>query len=98
MIGEIGNPFLKDPQAKLDYGFDWTDWLAPIHDTISVSTWAVDNPDLAIVTSGIAAGSRRTTVWLASGTVDSIYAVKNHVTTLGGREDDRTFYLQVVQR
>jgi len=33
--------FLKDPDAVLDYGFDWSDWLAD-GETISTSTWTVE--------------------------------------------------------
>ena len=75
----------KDPDAKLDYGFDWVDWLDG--DTINGSTWSV--PD------GLTEVSKNytntiTAVWLEGGTLGEVYKVVNSITTAGGREDDRT--------
>lgn len=31
----MGKPVLKDPDATLDYTFDWAAWLEPTTDTIA---------------------------------------------------------------
>jgi hypothetical protein len=76
---------LKDPDAVLDYGWDWSAWLNG--DTITASSWTVE--------AGITADSdtfdaTTTTIWLSGGTVGTSYALVNHITTAAGREDDRT--------
>lgn len=86
--------FIKDPQAILDYGFDWSNWLAD-DETITASEWTVPT-GLTEVDSTFT--TTRTSVWLSSGTVDTEYEVKNHITTSDSREDDRTLKIRVVQR
>lgn len=86
--------YLKDPDAVLDYGFNWSDWLAT-DETISTSTWTV--PD------GITEGSNaktniKTSVWLSGGTAGETYDVANKVVTSASRTDERTLSIRVVQR
>lgn len=88
----------KDPQAVLDYGFDWNDdghggegWLGV--DTILASTWAANKSGLTIQSQSFDTTS--TTVWLAGGTLGEGYTVTNHITTAGGRQDDRSFKLVI---
>lgn len=87
--------FTKDPDATLDYGFDWaTDgWLGS--DTIASATW--------VVPSGLTKGSETNTtttatVWLSGGTVATDYTVTCRITTAGGRIDDRSLLIQVRNR
>lgn len=85
---------LKDPAALLDYRVDWSPWLED-GDTIVASTWAV--PD------GLTAESDSFTdtaaiVWLSGGEAGRAYEVVNHITTVGGREDERTLLIQCVNR
>ncbi len=84
-------PYTKDPQAKNDYGYDWTKWLAG--DTISSSTWA--SAPTGLTQSNPTASTTNTTVWLAGGTVDTVYRVTNHIVTAAGRENDETFRIIV---
>ena len=84
----------KDPDAVLDYGFDWSDWLAS-GETISTSAWVVD--------TGITADSDSntttiTTVWLSGGTAGKVYRITNSITTSAGREDDRSLLIKVQER
>ena len=87
----------KDPQAKLDYGLDWTRWLPP-GDTIVASTWTVTGPDASLVASTPSFSGTQTGVWLAGGTADQTYEATNHIVTQAGREDERTLTVRVVQR
>lgn len=82
----------KDPNAVLDYRFNWADWLAEVGDTISASTWT---PDTGITKDSSANTTTTATVWLSGGTAGQSYEVVNHITTAGGRQDDRTLLVRV---
>lgn len=83
---------LKDPNATLDYGFDWAKWLGT--DTITTSTWVVTgatkNSDTHDTTT--------TTVWLSGGIVGTQIVATNHIVTAGGRTDDRTMTITPRER
>lgn len=87
---------LKDPQAKLDYGFDWSssDWLDS-GEVISASSWTVPS---GITKDAESFSDTLTTIWLTGGTVDTTYLLVNHITTDAGREDDRSVNIVVVNR
>lgn len=87
--------YVKDPDAILDYTIDWSSWLAT-GDTISASVWTADEG--ITVEDGDTFDDDSTTVWLSGGTAGAVYRVVNHVTTTGGREDDRTLEIQVEER
>lgn len=88
--------YIKDPSAKLDYGFDWSEWLGT--DTIVSSTWAVDaaGPTLSNPTFS----ATKTTIWVAGGTVGSKYRLTNHIITASSpaREDERSFNLKIKEQ
>ena len=87
---------LKDPDAVLDYGFDWATagWL-PSGDIIAASAWTVPT-DLTIIAQ--THDDTTTTVWLSGGQVDQIYTVTNHITTNNGRQDDRSLIIRCIER
>lgn len=82
----------KDPQAVLDYGWDWSEWL-PDGDTITASTWTVPT---GITKDSDSHDDTTTTIWLRGCTVGTEYELVNHIVTADGREDDRT--LRIVGR
>lgn len=87
----------KDPDAELDYGFDWGDesnWMAT-GDIISASDWTVP-AGLTEVTDAFT--DTRTLVWLSGGTAGEIYLITNSIETADGREDDRSMYIKVDER
>jgi hypothetical protein len=82
--------FEKDPAAVLDYSGDWSAWLGD--DTIATSTWTVPtgitkNSDTHDATSVL--------IWLSGGTAGQKYTLVNHITTVGGRTDERTIVIKV---
>lgn len=84
---------VKDPDAVLDYQFDWTAWLDG--DTISSSSWVVPaglTNDADVNTTATA------TVWLSGGTAGSAYDVVNRIVTAGGRTEDRTLRIVCKER
>lgn len=97
----MAQDFEKDPDAILDYHFDWTLWMAN-GDYITASTF--------IVTPGIVPGNgangapntafttTNTTVWLIGGSAGQPYRVTNRITTAQGRSDDRSITIRVQER
>jgi len=86
--------FLKDPDATLDFGFDWSDWLAR-GETITASEWVVDD---GITEESDENTTTVTKVWLSGGTVGETYEATNRVTTSAGRIDDRTLSVRIRER
>lgn len=86
----MARSFGKDPDAVLDYQFDWSAWLAG--DTIA--SHAVTVPTgLTLVSSSNS--STAVTVWLAGGVAGVSYPVTCHIVTAAGREDDRTIFVAI---
>ncbi len=97
MVASIVIPTkLKDPQAKLDYGFDWgsNDWLDS-SEAISASSWTVPS---GITKDAESFSDTLTTIWLTDGTAGTTYLLVNHIITDAGREDDRSVNIVVVDR
>ncbi len=86
--------FVKDPQAVLDYSFDWGPWLSS--DTISSSVWVAETGITA--QSGDSFTDTTTTVFIADGTHGQNYLLKNTVVTVGGRTDERTVEIRIRNR
>lgn len=85
------NEYIKDPDAVLDYEIDWATWLGD--DTISASEWTVP----AGITKDSDSNTTTTaTIWLSGGTVETTYALVNHITTTAGRENDQT--IKIIMR
>ena len=98
-------PNPKDPDAVLNYEFDWADkeagtnvsgddgWLQG--DTIATSTWIVpagiakDSDSKTITTTGII---------LSGGTSGQSYTITNRITTAAGLTDDRSAKIVVSSR
>ncbi|MCX5253661.1 hypothetical protein OOK27_05660 [Streptomyces canus] len=86
----------KDPAARLDYTWGWTDWLAEITDTIDTATVAV--PDGLTAVGDPVFTDTDVTQWIEGGTVDEAYRVVCQITTAGGRIDERSIYLTISNR
>lgn len=88
--------FSKDPDAVLDYTFDWSGWLeAAGGDKIATSTWTLP---AGIGTAGNTNSQTQTTIWLSGGTAGTSYAILNRITTVGGRTEDRTMQINALDR
>lgn len=84
----------KDPDATLDWIFDWTLWLGDF-ETIIDAQFIVDP---GIVVNSSSHTQRTATVWLAGGNESQVYRITNRITTSDGRTDDRSFTLRCTQR
>lgn len=86
--------FTKDPDATLDYGFDWSDWLAD-GEVISDSDWTVTE---GITEDSATLTTTQTMIWLSGGTEGTRYTITNTITTSAGRIDDRSFFVDIRER
>ena len=92
----------KDPDATLDYSFDWSDWLALNGgDQIASVEFNVDQT-LTIVSEGFDGATA--TVWLSGGVKPASGPNKLRVTcrittnNAPPRVDDRSVFLKIVER
>jgi hypothetical protein len=86
---------IKDPNAILDYPIDYTAWLLDIHDTYLSHTIAVTG-GIVIDSSSFLSGYIIPVI--SAGTINTLASFTIHIVTSGGRADDRTFYLNIVER
>lgn len=89
--------FKKDPNATLDYTFDWTDFLAPIGDTIASVTWVLSTGLTKVSQSNT---TTTATAFVSGGTVGDTATLTCRITTNSTppRVDDRSVFLKIVER
>ena len=85
--------FLLDPNANLDYEWDWTDWLA-VGETITAHTIT---PPTGITVGTHAVAGSKVVAWL-TGVVGTKGRVVCHIVTSAGRTDDRSITVTVQDR
>ena len=100
--------FIKDPDAVLDYKFDWaadtngsddpyaTDWLAD-GEIISSKVVTVAS-GLTKDSDSLTDSDTSVTVWLSGGTDDTRYSVACKIVTSESRTDERTIIIYVKHR
>lgn len=97
--------FKKDPDAVLDYKFDWaaetngsgtSDWLQA-GETISAHTIDEDT-GISVDSSALTDANTSVTVWLSGGTAGTKYAVRCEIETSASRTDERTMMIAVQER
>ena len=84
----------KDPDSVIDYGVDWSAWLAS-GETILTSSW--------IVPAGLTLDSESNTttataVFLSAGIEGESYTLTNRITTSAGRTEDRSMIILCAQK
>lgn len=99
--------YVKDPDAVLDYVFDWAgvtngsdnakvDWLSS-GETITTHTVTV-SAGLTKDSDELINSNTSVRAWLSGGTAGIDYTVTCRVTTNQGRTDDRTITVSVLER
>lgn len=86
--------FVKDPNARLEWLFDWADWLAD-GETISTSSVTADD---GLTVDTVSHGGSSAVAWLSGGVAGATYRVTNHITTSETRADDRSIIVRVMDR
>ena len=104
--------WVKDPDAVLDYTFDWkaltngtgtSDWLGAgetITAAFTITITPVTPSPLTEVSSSRTDANTSVTVWLSGGLAGTEYRVTCHVVTdrANDPEDDRTMKIKVEER
>lgn len=94
----MSTTYTKDPQATLDYVFDWSQWVQN-GEVIVTSQFAVSNTSatgLSVVVTQNTASTA--TIWLGGGTVGRTYSIVNTVTTDQGRTNVKSVNIRVMDR
>lgn len=86
--------YQKDPEAVLDWQFDWSSWLA---DAETISSHTVTAPAGLTLDSSTESGGV-VTAWLSGGTDGERYTVECLITTTAGRTDERSITVAVRER
>ncbi len=84
---------VKDPIAKLDFGWTWETWLKG--DTITASTWTADT---GLTLTGATFNTTNTSVWIEGGTAGDKLSATNRITTAAGRIDERTIVIAIKEQ
>lgn len=87
---------IKDPDASLDYGVSWSDYLQP-GEAVSQSDWFA-TPDGDLVLSSETNDGNAPTVRVEGGVSGRVYSLTNRITTITGRTDDRTITIRCGDR
>ena len=93
-IGQIRPSIIKDPDATLDYSFDWTDWLAGVSDTIS--TYEIVGTGVTV--TNVSLSGAKVIGWVSGGVVGAASKIVCKITTTAGRIEQRTIYLTIEER
>lgn len=91
--------YVKDPDADLDYSFDWRPFLGD--DSISTFTVTSSSADLTVKANPPPTNSGNViTFWLSGGNAGEEYSVKCHIETANNppRKDDRTMKIVCRQK
>lgn len=94
------NKFLHDPNATLDYRWDFAPWLT-VGETISTFTVTAGVGGFTVTTPAPSQASGIVTAWITGGTITAPptpQPVVCHITTSAGRQDDRTIWLTAINR
>lgn len=86
----------KDPDATLDYTWDWTEYLAEISDTIQSFTVTPD-ATLSLVGASVVSGTK-VVAYISGGQVGVPASAVCRITTVDGRIDDRTIHFNIIQK
>lgn len=89
--------FNKDPEAKLDYIWDWSDWLGDDNDTLDTAVFTSSAPT-ELEVEMVEVAPTKATVWLSGGLPYVSYLVTCRVHTMGGRDEDRTARFFILNR
>jgi hypothetical protein len=96
VVDQYNKPTItKDPNAILDYTFDWTAWLGA-DNVASIDCAVTDTLTAAISASYF--DSKRVTIWVQGGMVNEKVRVRCRIITVGGRTDDRSVFLKIKER
>jgi hypothetical protein len=83
----------KDPDAVVDYAFDWSEWL-DAGETISSYTITVNGVTL----DSDSQTTTTVTAWLSGGTANTLATLACEIVTSDSRTDERTANIKIRDR
>lgn len=103
MVGELsmyttyelfnGLPIIsKDPDAVLDYIFDWTPYLVNISDVLDSVAYELSS---GLTQTRAVNTETQAKSYVGGGVLGTTEFVTCRITTVGGRIDDRTIHLKI---
>lgn len=89
---------LIDPQEVLDYGIEWSGFLAEVEpaDSISLSTWSITPAGPVLSSDSVTGDVAR--VFVAGAAKGALYQLSNWITTSQGRTAERSITLRCENR
>ena len=89
---------LIDPQEVLDYGIDWTGFLAEVQpaDSITLSSWSITPAGPVLFSDSVTGDVSR--VFVAGASNGTLYQLTNRITTSQGRTAERSITLRCENR
>jgi hypothetical protein len=87
--------FTHDPDASLDYTFNWDPWLDP---SDSIDAFTVTANDDTVSVDQTLNTPRYVVAWVSGGTLGTVVDLTCHIVTTAGRRDDRTIVLRIRER
>jgi hypothetical protein len=96
--------FVKDPDANIVYGIDWTDYLGSATITakdVTIETITGDSAALQFPTdesTDVTVSGKQVNIRLSGGTVGNEYNVDCKITTNGGDTDSRRFRIVIKRK
>lgn len=88
--------YVKDPDARLDFGQDWANWLD--EGELITSHEVLLNPPSGLTLVSHVHTTSKVIIWVTDGTVGVSYRVTYRITTDQGRTDDRTDVITIQER
>lgn len=92
------NKHMKDPEAVLDYAFNWRPAERPYLGVGENITTYTITPSTGITLDKSSEEDGLVTVWLSGGKIGETYRVACLINTDGGRTDERSMWIKVVDR
>lgn len=95
--------YVHDPDAVLDYQWDWSDWLATDDFILDADVEIVDPADGSSTNplniDSFSFDTSTVTAWISGGdAIATPYTVTCHIYCASGREDDRSISLKIKER
>lgn len=90
---------IKDPNATLDYPFDWTDWILDVLDAVNDHAFIITNPAAATVPMTLVSSqftaTGLVTGYVSGGTPGQTHQLTCRIMTAAGRIDERTLHIKM---
>ena len=84
----------KDPDSTIDYGLDWSNWLAS-GETITASSWPETG---GLVNESESFTTSKASIFVSGGTVGASYTLTNRISTNFGRTEDRSMLISCQEK